>query len=146
MTTSALAERVVVAVDGSPAAQRALAWAAAEAARLQRPLHVLHAQVVDTIYTGDGVFTALSAEETERVLEPARKLLDEATATARDLAPGVVVTSELSTHPPARAVVEASPQAHLIVLGARGHGAVAAVLLGSVSTQVTRQRPARWSS
>ncbi len=136
MNTSAPVGGIVVGVDGSLAADRALHWAAQEAQRRRRPLHVVHAQVVAATYAGAGVFSALSAPDVAQLLAGSRSLLADAAATARAIAADVEVTSELAERSPAHALVEASARAQLMVMGARGHGGVASLLLGSVSTQV----------
>jgi nucleotide-binding universal stress UspA family protein len=116
-TSTAAAGAVVVGVDGSPAAERAVLWACDEASRLHRSLHVLHA-------------AARTAP---------RAPLYSAVSTAHRRCPGLRVTSELSCDPPATALVQASRSAHTLVLGARGRGGLAALVLGSVSTEVARQ-------
>jgi nucleotide-binding universal stress UspA family protein len=128
---------VVVAVDGSPAAERALAWACDEARRTHRRLHVLHASAVADEWAADpGVLAPLPRGTTEDLVEELRELLSAAVDRTHELAPELDVTSELSGQAPAKALVETSHRAHTIVMGARGHGPVSSILLGSVSTQV----------
>ncbi len=127
---------VVVAVDGSSSSDRALAWAAGEADRLHRPLHVLHAQSVAAASAEASPYTGLSPSEAQQVLSSAQVLLDAAADRAQALVPDVEVSRRLVQRAPAGAVVEASKRAQTVVLGARGLGAVRTALLGSVSTQV----------
>jgi len=134
-TSTAPHHSIVVAIDGSPASDRALAWACDEAQRLHRPLHILHA--VASISSGSGVFTQISPISTEQFDAELRQPLDEADVKAHELAPSLDVTSELHAPGAGKAVVEASRRAHTVVMGARGHAAVTSALLGSVSTQVT---------
>ncbi|WP_315093851.1 universal stress protein [uncultured Cellulomonas sp.] len=106
---------VVVGYDGSPEAQEALRWAAQEAGRTHRPLRLVH------VGLGQGGAQSLS-DGVER---------------ARTVAPGVEVTSALDLGASiAGALVDQSTGAHLLVVGARGLGGFAGLLLGSVSTAV----------
>ncbi|GAB3589205.1 universal stress protein [Angustibacter peucedani] len=106
---------VVVAVDGSPASDRALRWAVDEAARQRLPLHVVHAHV---------------RGETD--------VLDDARAAVDALAPGLTARYVLTEQPPGWALVGASAEATCVVVGSRGPGAVAALLLGSVAAEVVQ--------
>lgn len=115
-------QRVVVGIDGSEPSARALAWAAAEAARLGATLE-LHAAF-------DPGYTFVAPDEVEEEL---RARIDEATAQVHELAPGVNVTGVTHQKSPAAALIEASRGADLLVVGSRGRGGFAGMLLGSVS-------------
>jgi nucleotide-binding universal stress UspA family protein len=104
---------VVVAVDGSEHAERALRWAADEAALERRHLTVV------------AVGSAAGAA------------VDEATAAATRLHPQVQVTSHVLRGDPRQVLVEASAVAFVLVLGSRGRGPVTSMLLGSVSAGVS---------
>lgn len=112
---------VVVGVDGSAAAHRALDVAVEEARRLRRPLHVLHA-------TGVGIVPWT----TER-LEAQDRASDAAARRARDLAPDLEVTRETVVADPAAGLVAASDSADLVVVDAGGLGRASGLLLGSTS-------------
>jgi nucleotide-binding universal stress UspA family protein len=136
-TTATPSHSIVVAVDGSAPSDRALAWACEEAARLHRPLHVLHANAVAGQSAGSGALRQMSQSATEQLKDELRQVLDQAVRKVHQLAPRLQVTSELVGTAPARAIVEASSRAHTVVLGGRGHGPLSSLLLGSVSTQVS---------
>jgi len=117
------AERVVVAgVDGSPAAEWALQWAADEAARRHAVLRVVHA--------GDHRFGRPGGSGGPRVLSEA---VDRATARQ----PLVTVRATWTSEAPALALVEASELAELLVVGVGG-GWLAELVLGSVSRYCLR--------
>jgi len=59
----------------------------------------------------------------------------------RDRHPQVDVRWMLSVQRPAQALVEAAREAALVVVGSRGHGGFAGLLLGSVSQQVINHAP-----
>lgn len=134
--TTAPNHSVVAAVDGSPAADRALAWACDEAARLHRPLHVLRAHAAVAEPAGTGPLTSMPASAVEQLRAELNDLLAAAVTRAHVLAPQLEVTSQLAAEVPAKAIIEASRRAHAVVLGARGLGGFRSLLLGSVSTQV----------
>ena len=62
-------------------------------------------------------------------------------AEARELARGIDVRGELVEGPPASGLLEAARDADLLVVGSRGHGGFASLLLGSVSQQVSHHAP-----
>ena len=125
-------ERIVVGVDGSAVGASALRWAAAEAARHDRPLVALlawgfldqhHADPGTSFDPDYGVDDAEAALEAHLVA-----------ALGEDGARGVVrqVVNDLA----APALVAAAGAADLLVVGARGLGGFKGLLLGSVSQHV----------
>ncbi|MFE9634049.1 universal stress protein [Streptomyces sp. NPDC006463] len=121
---------VVVGVDGSEPARRAALWAAAEAARRERPLHIVHA--ADT----DGRALYASAETIERVRSAGRELLDDISAAVSQLHPGLHVTTELSRGAPVPALHRSAALQGTIVVGNRGLGGFSSLMLGSVGLKV----------
>jgi nucleotide-binding universal stress UspA family protein len=121
---------VVVGYNGKKHSDAALLWATAEAARRQAPLVVLFAANYPgmTVEPGPGLFHrepgALDAahEVTARGVEAALRI---------DPAADVVGATEVTS--PSQALVDASTDASVVVLGSRGYGRVAGALLGSVA-------------
>jgi nucleotide-binding universal stress UspA family protein len=124
---------IVVGVDGSPDAVRALRWAIEEARARQVPLRVVQAWepgFVDEVSVYPVV--ANLAEMGERAQAEVDALL------AAEDTTGITVDAQHAFGPPARTLLEASADASLLVVGSRGRGGFAGLLLGSVSHQVTR--------
>lgn len=125
---------VVVGVDGSEVAQRALEFAAGEAERRGGPLVVVHAWVVpllaDYNYGFEYAYTADYAKDLD---EGARAELDEALEGFAERHPGLDVRTVVVQDEPVIALTEAGGQRGLLVVGSHGRGALARLFLGSVS-------------
>ena len=119
--------RIVVGVDGSETADAALAWAAGEARLRRAHLDIVHAYT----YPVMGDFPV--AELDSALVDEAQAVLDGAVARA-DL-DDVEFDPRLEREPVAMGLVEAAEGADLLVVGSRGRGGFAGLLLGSVSQQ-----------
>ncbi|MEO3748361.1 universal stress protein [Plantactinospora sp. B5E13] len=133
--TSTSPPGVVVGVDGSAESLRALDWAAEEARLRGRPLRVVHAFIWPMLHVPLG--PAPMAPPDAGLRQQAERILDGAADRARRVAPGLAVSTELPEGAPAPALIEASHGAELVVVGSRGLGGFAGLLLGSVGVQVT---------
>ena len=122
---------IVVGIDGSEDAQRALTWAADEARRRATRLTIVHGYQVPLV--GAYPYTTMTMDP---ALMPraARQLLDRALERADTS--GLDVTPVTSPGGAAHAIIEAASDADLVVVGSRGLGAVHRLLLGSVATQI----------
>ncbi len=127
-------DRVVVGVDGSANAERALEFAAHEAARRGALLEIV------TSYHASDMVGSLSPPVAP-LEEAAVAIAADAAARAEALEPGVVVKSSTVFGSPGPALVQLAEGASVVVVGTRGHGAVAGALLGSVSTYVVHHAP-----
>ena len=135
MDMSVVQGSVVVAADGSTAAAAALGWGARFAAREGRPLVVVHACGQPGAMDD---FEDIVASE-RGLLSVGRAIAREAVHTARLTDPTLTVDSVVTMGAPADVLLEAAESAAAVVMGARGRGAVASALLGSVSSVVIRQ-------
>ncbi|MFD5411989.1 universal stress protein [Streptomyces nojiriensis] len=117
---------VVVGVDGSDSARTAVMWAAAEAVRRDRPLHIVYG--ADT----DARIIYLSAESVEQVRHAGRALLDETAEAVGAEFPSAHVTTEFSRSDPVTALHRAAALHGTIVVGNRGRGGFGSLMLGSV--------------
>ncbi|MDQ0988871.1 universal stress protein [Streptomyces sp. V3I7] len=123
---------IVVGVDGSEMSLRAVDWAADEAELRGAPLRIVYASLWER-YEG-----ALLAQETGRPLEEvmARDVVGTAEQRAQRRRPGVKVTTGVLPSEPDQGLIQESGTALAVVVGSRGRGEVAEVLLGSVSLTV----------
>lgn len=124
---------VLVGIDGSQAAERAVAWAAAEAGARRLPMHLVFALGgVTPVQTGSYPMQSFY----EGIDNDAREHLDSATTIARSIAPEIRMTTAVPNQPPVPALVRLSAYAHLVVLGSSGTGGFAQMVLGSVAANV----------
>lgn len=125
---------MVVGHDGSAGAQEALTWALRVAARGTWPVHVVRAWSLTSAplpATATGGFVPPLPEWEQAVEAELRRHVSEAGPTE-----GLDLNYQVVHAPPARALVEASERADLVVVGARGGGGFRGLLMGSVSNQV----------
>jgi nucleotide-binding universal stress UspA family protein len=115
---------VVVGIDGSEGSNRALEWAAAEAARTGAVLEA------HTSYDPGYVF--VTPQEVQHALQ---QVLDEAVNRIADRNPGLTFKGMTHEGSAAKFLIEASRGADLLVVGSRGLGGFTGLLLGSVGYQ-----------
>ncbi|MGO4340955.1 universal stress protein [Pedococcus sp. 2YAF34] len=129
---------VIVGIDLSGTSDLALDWAAEEASRRATPLVVVHTySAMGYPAVRAGVPGAPLPPDLDRVFrETALEACSEAAEKVRAGHPGLAVSTVTSTGSPGEALVDASKEAALVVVGARGLGAVRGMVLGSVSTHV----------
>ncbi|MEO7573024.1 MAG: universal stress protein [Acidimicrobiales bacterium] len=130
-----LMERIVVGIDGSQTARRALRWAIKEARVRGASLEVVHSWHVPYVggypYAGAAfdpapfeaaarqtLDVAVDGEDTSGLAEPAQRLLVMGSA--------------------AQAILESAKGADLVVMGSRGLGGFKGLLLGSATHQVAQ--------
>lgn len=122
---------IVVGVDGSDCSRRALSWAHAEALEHGAELLVLTTWKLQNMSaaTAGGVYVA------EPDMQP-RTLAETVLTDAMGELPhdeAVTVRPEVIEGNAAKTLIERSSTADLVVVGSRGHGGFAGMLLGSVS-------------
>lgn len=124
---------VMVGVDGSEQSLQAVEWAAMEARRYSLPLRIVSAPAL--LPRAHSYYESPTAVGNALRGISARALAAAITR-AEEVAPGLSVTTELLSGAPALAVTECGSQAAMLVVGARGAGGFAAMVLGSVSRYV----------
>ncbi|OBG17525.1 universal stress protein [Mycolicibacterium celeriflavum] len=133
MATATKHHGILVAIDGSPAAKVAVDWAAREAAMHRLPLCLIH--VIDSPSVPMWPQEPMPLEPVDRLNQRGRDIIEAATETAKNATAGedLAITTELVTARVLPTLVDLSKDAHMIVVGCRGLGAIRRRLLGSVS-------------
>lgn len=125
--------KIVVGVDGSSGSREALRWAITEATLRNDPLEVVivwQYPITASLPTF-GAMNTPDDFETEARTTLLSILADEG-ITAESPVPVSTLVAEGN---PARALLDAADAAELLVVGSRGHGGFAGVLVGSISQQ-----------
>ncbi len=124
---------IVVGYDGSEASRAALDWGAAQAVREHAPLRIVQAlEFFVSLRPAPGAM--VPQEEVRTLSEEALESVAEGVRTRHA---ELTVTSAVFEEPPVTSLITESEQARMLVLGTRGHGGWAGLLLGSVAIQVT---------
>jgi nucleotide-binding universal stress UspA family protein len=118
-------DRILVGVDGSPSSIDALRYAARIAVAFDAPL-----EVVTTWYYP--AFTEYEFATEWSPEEDATDVLDRVIEDAFGADPPDL-TRQVIAGPPSRTLIDLSADSAMLVLGSRGHGGFAGLLLGSVS-------------
>ena len=132
------AGQIVVGVDGSELSHRAVRFAFAEAATRGVGLTAVHAWFRPWHPALRSV-EASGAVDWSFLEADAAALLAESIAPVRHQLPAVAVTERLVDGQPGEALLDASSGAELLVVGSRGRGGLAGLVLGSVSHGVVHR-------
>jgi nucleotide-binding universal stress UspA family protein len=125
---------IVVGFDGSPSSQKALSWAAAEAADHAADLVVINAwehtllPPAGSVSVSERYVPDPSQRTPEDLLREIKGVLGEN--------PPVLVQPHVKQGQAAQVLIEESAGAELLVVGTRGHGGFRGLVLGSVSQHV----------
>lgn len=128
------ARRVVVGVDGSEVSVEATGYAFEQASERGVGLTVVHAWNAN-VYTS-GLAMSMLVEPWAELVAEQERITDEATARWTEKFPTVDVQTQVTQERPADALVDASENAELVVVGSRGRGGFRGLLLGSVCRSV----------
>lgn len=130
--------RIVVGVDDSPQAAAALRWALDEARLRHATLEVVHTWLFPVIGDVAGAAADTLVRDLERA---ARQLLDHVVDGVAGSDPGVKVERRVVEGGAAMVLIDAAVDAELLVVGSRGRGGFAGLLLGSVAQQCLHHAP-----
>ena len=119
---------IVVGIDGSSSSAAAAEWAAHQAELTDSTL-----RAITTWHSPTNFGYPMPIPEGFDPAAEARKILDEAVAKLRASHPSVDIHTSVAEGYIAQILVEASSNAELLVVGSRGHGELAGMLVGSVS-------------
>ncbi|MEU6721475.1 universal stress protein [Nonomuraea sp. NPDC046802] len=126
-------DEVVIGVDGSPGAMRALEFAFAEAELRGVRLRAVHAWA----WPHPGGFEPADPDREQNTLRTLQELL----APYRERHPRVDAVVEVVHGHPVEVLKEAAARAGLLVIGSRGHGQLAGMLIGSISHAMLHHAP-----
>lgn len=134
-------DTIVVGVDGSNCAHAALEFAAGEAALRGTRLRIVCAwDIPPAIYAG-GFAPGFDQETLDAFRDNAETIVRTELAEAKRLQPSIEVEACTSEGPAAGVLLAEARDASLIVVGNRGRGGFASLLLGSVSQHVVHHAP-----
>lgn len=129
---------LLVGTDGSAQAGRAVEWAAAEAARRNRPLRIAHGFIWPLLRVSAAPVPGI---ERSGLRAAAEELLADAAERARAIAPDVPITTELEVGAPVPALLAAAGNAELLVIGSRRLDPVTGLIVGSVGVELAASAP-----
>lgn len=120
------AQPIVVGIDGSPGASRALDWALSWAESVGAPVRVIAAEAVPPGRTASSPGLG----------ESARAVIEAETARLREAGTEVAVDAEALVAHPVSALIAESQEAGAVVVGTRGSGAYQGNVIGSIAGAV----------
>ena len=126
--------RIVVGVDGSDSSKEALRWALGEARLRGASLRVVFSWKIP-LYLIDGLAPVEATPDPTALSKAAQQRLDSIVYEVTGGSTDVPVEQRVIEGTAAETLVEESEGADLLVVGSRGHGGFAGLLLGSVSLQ-----------
>ena len=134
------AKPIVVATDGSEHSLLAVEWAAREAVLRGSPLRIVAVAAMPP-----RMADRRNSPDVDTVADVLSHNRDQALSAAADraaaAAPGLSIMTDVLTGPPAQAIVDSGSGALMLVVGSRGMGTFAAVVLGSVSRYAASNAP-----
>jgi nucleotide-binding universal stress UspA family protein len=137
-------ERIVVGVDGSDTSKDALRFALEEGELRGATVAVVHAWIAPDPPVGPMLppppidWPGMTREVREAAERLVAELVDEVAGDRRE---AVRIETIVEEGAPAKVVLEHAERADLVIVGSRGLGGFARLLLGSVSEQVARHAP-----
>jgi nucleotide-binding universal stress UspA family protein len=127
---------ITVGIDGSHDAHRALEWAMSEAAVRHVPLTVVTVhEVAVSGWTGQPIIFPADQADLEKARQAAEETVAKAAAQLGESQPASVTVRAVNGSS-AQELIEASRDADLLVVGSRGGGGFARLMLGSISQKV----------
>lgn len=135
MSAPAKSTRIVVGVDGSDSALKAVVWAARECARRDVTLRLVHAFEVPV--RGYPEFVATVGEVRAALAKHGQECLAEAEEAARAVSGEIPVEQVVREDSAAPALIAESRHARMMVVGSRGLGGFTGLVLGSTAVALS---------
>jgi nucleotide-binding universal stress UspA family protein len=132
-TANGLVRPILVGIDGSPSALAAARWAADEAVVRRALIRLVYAFGWMPVHDADDP-VQIVPDARDALRRTAEERLAAAAAQVAEVAPDVAVSQEVTTGMPAALLVSLSAEAQLAVVGHRGLGGFAGLVIGSVGT------------
>jgi nucleotide-binding universal stress UspA family protein len=126
-------KHIVVGVDGSDTSRAALLWAYNEAAHHEAAITVVATWSPPALPMTPPYGSLPAADYADQPRAEALALLERFVGDLDERTPAVDVRTSIEEGHPAKVLIERSKEADLLVVGSRGHGGFAGMLLGSVS-------------
>jgi len=134
-------EMIVVGVDAAWSKTRALDWAIDEALVRQLPLRAVH--VVESRHSNEQAYAPIKADGVSiapvKIDEAAARVVDEVRAQLAETETELDLDVDQRVGKPEDVLVDLSASATMLVLGRRGHGVFAELLIGSTSEAVAHR-------
>jgi nucleotide-binding universal stress UspA family protein len=134
------ANPVVAATDGSEESLRAVEWAAREAVLRGAPLRIVNAVALPPRMSSAHPESNYD-DVTDVITKGANTALQAGSDRAAKAAPGLLIDADHLDGAPAEAVTQSGSGALMLVVGSRGRGGFAALILGSVSRYAATHAP-----
>ena len=131
-TTNGSVRPILVGIDGSSSALAAARWAAREAVVRRAPIRLVYAFGWMPVHDADDP-VQIVPDARDSLRRTAEERLAAAAAQVGEVAPDVAVSQEVTTGMAAALLVSLSGEAQLAVVGHRGLGGFAGLVIGSVS-------------
>jgi len=129
---------IVAGIDGSEHSARVIEWAVREAALQKAALTVITVHSVPASpWTGNPTILAGETADLEHIRQTAEELTQKVTSDLGESRPTSITVRAVAGYP-AEELINASRDADLVVVGSRGAGGFARLMMGSVSTQVAQ--------
>jgi nucleotide-binding universal stress UspA family protein len=133
--------RIVVGVDGSPGSKIALAWAMNQAKLTAATVEAVIVWQDPAVYGSAYGWTSVAFEGDSYAMNMAKVLDDTIAEAAGEAGTPVTVLPRVVQGHAVEALLEAAAGAQLLVVGSRGHGTFAGIMLGSVSQHCVQHAP-----
>ena len=133
--------RIVVGVDGSQGSKTALTWAMTQAGRTGATVEAVTSWQYPTQYATAYGWTAVAFDDDTYAASMAKVLDDTVAEVSAQMAHPVTVLAQVVEGHPAEVLLHAVADAELLVVGSRGHGTFAGIMLGSVSQHCVQHAP-----